>query len=469
MRVVLQRLEGLDVSHVGGQWAGDAPHPFFRAVEQAELQRVHTQLFAQLVDGGLHGECGGGGAGSPVGCRLGQIDDHVHGLDVGVGYVVLGHHALGAGRHGGAGESAGLVDQVGLGGDEAALFGGSQLDLDPGGRGRSGGLEDLGAAHLYLHRAARLPGQEGGHRFHVDDRLGPEAAANLQWNGLNVGNGNAHETGGVVADREMALAAGPDGQLAIGLPVGGAGVGLDVALMHWRRGGLFLDDNVGVLEALVDVAQAEFEVIGDVGGRGGVVVVPVAAGPERRVGNAGQLLVEDGGAGLHAFLGVEHWRQRFVVDLDQRQGLFSDMGVGGGHTGDGVPLVEHLAAGQHVGAEEAEVLEGAFRQVAQLAGCFRPVGRGHNRKDSGERFGGAAVDGLDYGVGVRAAEYLAVDQAGEAGIGPIPRPPGNLVDPIRPDGARTDHVELFIGKHDVRLIIQHLLLPVVRCNYRPAR
>src|SRR5262249_61875346 len=69
-----------------------------------------------------------------------------------------------------------------------------------------------------------------------------------------------------VAHGEMALGTAPDLALAIGANIGETGMGLDIALMRRLSLERALDDHVGFLEALLDIAMAEFGAVDDVGG-----------------------------------------------------------------------------------------------------------------------------------------------------------------------------------------------------------
>ena len=66
--------------------------------------------------------------------------------------------------------------------------------------------------------------------------------------------------------------------------------------------------------------------------------------------------MQQGGAVLHGSADVDDGFQRFVVNVDQGQGRFGDVGVVGGNGGDGVAPVERLVAGQEVVAEELETV-----------------------------------------------------------------------------------------------------------------
>ena len=83
-------------------------------------------------------------------------------------------------------------------------------------------------------------------------------------------------------------------------------MGLDVALVDRDGLGLFFNDYLGFLEALLHVAEAELEVVGDVAALGIVVFVQQPARTHRRVGEAGQLLVDRRSIGLHRIIGAEH-------------------------------------------------------------------------------------------------------------------------------------------------------------------
>ena len=134
---------------------------------------------------------------------------------------------------GGAGERAGFVCQVGFGGGDASAIGRAYLHGHAGGGGWAGADEDLLPAHDDLDGAAGFLGELGGERLEVQSALPfpSEAAADLHWDDFHSGDGNSEYAGGVVADGEVALAAAPDGYVAIACPVRGGGVRLDVSLM----------------------------------------------------------------------------------------------------------------------------------------------------------------------------------------------------------------------------------------------
>ncbi len=184
------------------------------------------------------------------------------------------------------------------------------------------------------------------------------------------------------------------------MPLGSAAVGFDVALMDGDGSGFLFDDDIGILETLVEVAQLELEVIGNVGAVLGVVVVQDAAGADGGGGHTSQPLVNQGGVGLHGGFGVHYREQDFVVHLDEFQGFLGGVGAGGGYGGDGVAFVEGFAVSEDVVAEELVVDHRALGQFGGAAGGLLDVGGGDHGADAGMGGGPAGVNGLDAGVGV---------------------------------------------------------------------
>ena len=105
---------------------------------------------------------------------------------------------------------------------------------------------------------------------------------------------------------------------------------LDVSLMYRSRGEFAFDDHVGVGKTGRRVALLEFHVGGDIAG----LVRDLAHC--RRVD---QIVVEQRRAVLHRGAHVDHGLQHFVVDADQGQRRFRDVGVVRGDGGDGMPPI----------------------------------------------------------------------------------------------------------------------------------
>ena len=296
---------------------------------------------------------------------------------------------------------------------------------------------------------AGLAREDGSHRLQVDQRLAAESAADLHGDGLDPGDGNAGDEGHLITHVEVALAAAPDGDVAVRPPVHGGGVRLDVALMHRLGAELALDDYVGVLEALLDVAHLEKEMVGDVGAVFGVAVIAQAAGPHGGVGDGGETLVEDGGIGFHRLQHVGHRIQHLVLDLDEFQGLLGDVGAGGGDGSHGVPLVQHLLGGQAVVAQELGIDHGSLGLVADAALRLGQVGGGDHAAHTLHRLGLAGVNGLDAGVSVRAAKHPGMEQSRQVNVCAVAGAARHLFCAVLPDGPSSYHVVFLVGEHDV--------------------
>ena len=213
VRVLLRRLQGFHESNLAEDRAGGLAAALLGRVAQPELHRVHAQLLADFVDDRLGGKGCGGRTRGAVGRRLLGVDHHVDALDEAVGHFVGGQHGAAARRHGRAGEGARLVYQRAVGGGQLPFTGRAQLDPDVAGRGRPGALEHFAPRHGNLHWLSALAGEGRDHRLQVAAALAlaPEPAANLHGDDFDAGHGDAQDGGGVVAQGEVALAAGPDG------------------------------------------------------------------------------------------------------------------------------------------------------------------------------------------------------------------------------------------------------------------
>ena len=184
----------------------------------------------------------------------------------------------------------------------------------------------------------------------------------------------------MVAQGEVALGAGPDGNCVVGVPLGGGRVRLNVSLMHRLGVVLALDDNVGVLETLLHITQPKLKMVGDIGGLG---VVSPTAGPLGRVGQGHQPFVEGWGIVFHGFGSVEHRRQHLKFYVQQLRRLLGQVGAVSGHRGNGVALIQSLLSGQHVAAVEAVVDGGAFVLIGYLRRKVGQISRSNHRFHSG--------------------------------------------------------------------------------------
>ena len=149
------------------------------------------------------------------------------------------------------------------------------------------------------------------------------------------------------------------------------------------------------------------------------------------------VLVEQGGALFRGFQHVHHRQQHLIVDVDERKCLLRDVRCTGRHGGDSVTDIEHLVAGQGIVAQVLEIHR-AFAQSGGAILCLSEVVGGHYGIDAGQRLGAAGVDGADPGVGVRAAQDLAVQEARQVHVGAKLRAAGGLVCGVIPGWSGAD-------------------------------
>ena len=165
-------------------------------------------------------------------------------------------------------------------------------------------------------------------------------------------------------------------------------MGLDVTLVYGLRAELPLDDEVCLFEAIVNAADFQPRMTGDV---------------------IGELGVKEWRAVCHrVFHGGNH-RKRLVLDVDQVKCLFGFVGAVRGDGGDWMTLEEHLAARENLAADVEQVLRWpARRSDNRLVLVFRKIGRRQDGAHSGSGFCPRSIDRLYVCVGVRTSEELGV-------------------------------------------------------------
>ena len=152
---------------------------FFCGVLDAEIKRVHADLYSHLIDSAFHGKSGHGCRRRSVGSHFWPVDQNVvtHGFNVLEVIAGIGRHRT---QHRpGTGKRTILVAQVrGCCSDLTILFG-TDLNVDGGRRRRSGTPEDFVPGHLEFDRTVRFARQRKRQRFHPDMGLAAESTADL--------------------------------------------------------------------------------------------------------------------------------------------------------------------------------------------------------------------------------------------------------------------------------------------------
>ena len=241
------------------------------AVFEPELKRVDIQLGSQQFDHVFGSETRLRRTRCAIGEAARFVEHDVVTVDEAVGNFVTGEYT----HRGCADETAwigaGLKDDIGVGGDDLAVFVGAHLDLDIGTGCRAGALEDGGAGHDQLDGLAAGFGEHGGYGLEVDRDLAAESAADFLWYDFDLGDWHVEDRAGLCPGGERTLGAGPDGDLAVGVPHRGGVVRLDISLMYGCGAELALDDHVGRSEGGVGVAELVLEMRGKIARAAGVL------------------------------------------------------------------------------------------------------------------------------------------------------------------------------------------------------
>ena len=237
-----------------------------------------------------------------------------------------------------------------------------------------------------LDRLAEFACEIGDQHFLGEGmRLEPEPAAHVRRNHPDTMFGQAQQRRQAGAQGMRNLGGRPDRQRV----AGDVGVGHAAARLH-RDGHVSVGhETVGhdagrVPERGADLADAGLETLHH-------VVAP--------------LVVHERRARFQRPFHVGDRLQGFVLDRDEFRGVLRDVAVGRDDRGDHVPDEAHLVVGQH--APVARLVGRHLVRVEldpQRRDRVQHVPSGEHPPDSGQRRGRFDVDGLDSGVGIRAAD-----------------------------------------------------------------
>ncbi len=177
-----------------------------RAVETANIERIHVELAREIIDGAFHGERRDRRAGRTIGRDFRAVRHHIVAGERDVFDVVAREGGHAGGVDGRAREGAGLVFQREITGSDPAFAGGAEFDLHHRARRWAAGVEDFIAAHHHLHRAAALLGERERDGFEIDGGFAAEAAADFGGDHFEIAERHAEDFCGERAHQELALA-----------------------------------------------------------------------------------------------------------------------------------------------------------------------------------------------------------------------------------------------------------------------
>ena len=279
-------------------------------------------------------------------------------------------------------------------GHDQALARHAQRQVDALRQAAAGAQEVLDPAVDQAHRPAGAQGQQrGDERVGVLDDLGPEAAAHRGGGHADARHRPLQRGRQARPSQEDRLRGCPDLQPAVGvehrhrghrLQVAGVlGVGAVARLVHHGR----------LRQGRVHVAAVVADAVRD--------VVMARMHLRRAVGERE--------------LGVQQRGLLLVLHADQVQRVQGDVLADGGHRRHLLAAEAHLALGQDVAV-----------LVAHAPARARSVVARHDRLDPGQRARRTGVDAADARSGVRAAQHLAVQHAGQLDVARVQSPAEHL-------------------------------------------
>ena len=115
---------------------------------------------------------------------------------------------------------------------------------------------------------------------------------------------------------------------------------------------------------------------------------------------------------------VEDGRERLVLHLDLLDGVTGDVALGGDDASNGLADEEGLAMGQGGKVGNVEGVHLPFLELPSLQASYLAfqVCSGYHHLNTGHLTGLGGVDGLDNGMGVRAAQESGVRHAGQLDV-----------------------------------------------------
>ena len=203
----------------------------------------------------------------------------------------------------------------------------------------------------------------------------------------------------------------------------------DVALVHGRRDVGAFDNHVRVGEALGDITALKFDATCDVGFLGRFRLVRQAGGQ--------CAWLDDGCISGHSGIQVQHRREQFVFHHDRVKTCFGRGQRRRRHCGNRMAVIGNSAARHDVAGEVREITR-AFAADDGFRCNAGKILTSNHRKHTRHEQRLAGIDALYVRVGMGTAEDAAEQHTRQGKVRAEAGATGDLIDPIRPDGARTD-------------------------------
>ena len=276
-------------------------------------------------------------------------------------------------------------------GHEPSVVRHARAQRDDGWVTRVAGHQLLGVAHDHLHRPPGHAREVIGERQIHQRALAAEIAADGSQVDANPRGRKRERVRQQLLEAERHLVRRPHLDPIVLVDRHDARVGLEIAMVRELRPEGVLEDVVGLAEPGLHVSQLEPE------NRLDVRVGPLG----RRAFIGPGILVHERGAGLERLDGIEDGREILVLDLDERERFFREVGV---------ERRDH----RNPLADESDAITGQERHVEHAPSdqnVRKIPGREHGQ-DAGEGLGFGRVDPENPRVRQRAPEGLPPNQPG---------------------------------------------------------
>src|SRR3989338_707370 len=258
--------------------------------------------------------------------------------------------------------------------------------------------------------------RQGDHqRLEFCIRLAAEAAAQERDNYSYLGGVQAKDLGEIASNLKRMLGRGPDRNPLI-VEIRDDRVGLHgIVVDHGKGEGIF-KDLIGLGKALFDIALFHMLVAAD-------VIAQILMDQRRPFAQSG---IQTNGRG-----------QLLVTDRYQGEGLLCSLLILSRDRSHRLSCITDL-------------FDSDDRSPAIIGIDVGNIGRGEHRGHAGERLGRRGIDTYDARVGIRAAQYSAVEHPGNLEIPGEFCLPRYLLNPVYPENILADELKLFLWHPDIR-------------------